>query len=82
MTSSPDPRRLAALSTQLRAQLDAARAAGDVDRAEELRGELALLEDLALPEAVSELRLQRLSYAATEQAMARPLPRDLVAFLA
>lgn len=81
-SSAPDPRRLAALTAELRTQLDAAVDAGEADRADELRGELALLEDLALPEAVSELRLQRLSYAAAEQAMTRPLPPGLVDFLA
>lgn len=81
-SSAPDLRRLTALLIELRARLDAELDAGDADRAEALRGELALLEDLALPEAVSELRLQRLSYAATRQAMVRPLPGALVAFLA
>lgn len=81
-SSAPDPRRLAAVADELRAQLDAAVEAGEAARADELRGELSLLEDLAMPEAVNELRLQRLSYAAAEQAMGRPLPRALVDFLA
>lgn len=81
-SSASDPGRLAALTLGLRIRLDTAVEAGETDRAEELRGELALLEDLAVPEAVSELRMQRLSYAAAEHAMARPLPPALVDFLA
>lgn len=80
-STSPDLRRLTALADELRAELAEARDAGDAVRVERLRGELALLEDLALPEAVSELRLQRITYAGAARAVARPLPPALVAFI-
>lgn len=84
MTSSPRPglQRLVTLAGELRGELEAATTSGRAAHAEELRGELALLEDLALPEAVSELRLQRLTYAAASEAMQRTLPATLRGFLA
>lgn len=73
---------LAALADGVRRELAAAEAAGHADAIERLRGELALLEDLALPEAMCELRLQRIAYAGAAEAMTRPLPPALLAFLA
>ncbi|MBW3619902.1 MAG: hypothetical protein KY461_06620 [Actinobacteria bacterium] len=84
MTTTPGPAlpRLAALAAELRLELDAARSSGHTARADQLRGELALLEDLALPEAVGELQLQRITYTAASQAMGRVLPVALRGFLA
>ena len=84
MSSAPRPalRRLAALAAELRLELEAATTSGQTARADQLRGELALLEDLALPEAVGELQLQRITYVAASQAMGRVLPAALRGFLA
>lgn len=71
---SVPPPALLDLANELSRDLLLAEAAGDDARAGELRGELALLEDLALPEAVSELRLQRIALRAVVRAMRRPLP--------
>lgn len=84
MTAPPDTtlRRLSTLAGELRLELEAATVSGRTERAAELRGELALLEDLALPEAIGELQLQRLTYVAASQAIGRVLPTALRAFLA
>lgn len=73
--------RLVALAAELRLELEAAASSGRTDRADQLRAELALLDDLALPEAVGELHLQRITYAAAAEAMGRVLPAALRRFL-
>lgn len=83
MSGTPhEPRRLTAWAAALRTELERAATDGDDARAGNLRGELALLEDLALPEAVCELRLQRITFLAAQQAMTRAVPPALTRFLA
>lgn len=83
MTDDARPRLapLSALAQELRRELEEALRSDRTTLVDQLRGELALLEDLALPEAISELRLQHLAYEATATAMRRPLPAGLVRFL-
>lgn len=81
MTLPHDLRHLTQLASELLTSLREAETAGDRARAGQLRRELALLEDLALPEAVGELRLQRIAYRAVERAMGEPLPAGLSSFV-
>lgn len=81
MSGTRGPRGVAAWAAALRSELARAASDGDDGRVESLRGELALLEDLVLPEAVCEVRLQRIAYAAAQQAMARAVPPALARFV-